>query len=76
MNTEHVFKQAGISCHSSCTELASSAEQRVAGDMVPWEAFSSPKAVPLVLQVYDDGKCTKLSRIKRFFSKKHLAEYA
>ena len=34
---------------------------------MPWEAFSSPKAVPQVLQVYDDGKCAKLSPIKRFF---------
>ena len=30
------------------------------------EAFSSPKGISPGFQVYDDGKCTKMSSIKRF----------
>ena len=41
----------------------------MAGDLVPREAFSSPKGISTGLALYDDGNCTKLSPIKRFFLK-------
>ena len=39
-------------------------DQGVAGDLVPREAFSSPKVISTAFAGFDDGKCTKLSQIK------------
>ena len=70
MDHQHEFRQAGISWEVLATVVALG---RWAGQNGVWQVIwclgrLSPlqKAFPQVLQVCDDGKCTKLSLIKRF----------
>ena len=49
MDHQHEFRQAGIFQEVLTTVVAlgrtSRAERRMAGDLVPWEAFSSPNGI-------------------------------
>ena len=77
MDYQHEFIQAGISWEVLATLVALG---RWAGQNGVWQVIwclgrLSPlqKTFPQVLQVYDDGNCTKLSPIKRFFFKKYIS---
>ena len=80
MDHQHVFRWAGISGEIFATVVALG---RQAGQGGKWQVIWClgrlsylQKAFPQVLQVYDDGRCTKLCRTDRFFVKSILTEYA
>ena len=71
MDHQHEFSQAGISLEVLATVVALGQQ---AGQSSDWQVILvlgrlSPlqKAFSQLLQVLDDGKCTKLSPIKFFF---------